>query len=133
MHPLQLLENHTIKQRKVKFDFKNTPNYWIYDNPFATHLINSVHLILPVGELAMCRIFNEALPYVTDEKLRSDVRGFIVQEAQHSSAHKTAQDYLRYYNYNIDSLLNNIEEGFKKYNLIIYLALNYPKILKSTG
>ncbi len=101
MHPKQRLENHYLEQRRVQFDFSKTPEHWIYDNPFATHLINAVHLILPVGELWMCRSFNEALPYVKDEKLRADVKGFVHQEAHHASAHKVAQDYLRHYNYDI--------------------------------
>lgn len=32
----------------------------------------------------MCRTFNQALPYVTDEKLRAEVKGFIHQEAHHA-------------------------------------------------
>lgn len=130
MHPLQRLENHTIKQRKVKFDFSQTPHYWIYDNPFATHLINAVHLILPVGELWMCRVFNQALPFVTDEKLRSDVKGFIAQEAHHAAAHKVAQDYLRHYGYDIDGLLNYIELAFKKLGVDSPLGLTLPKSLQ---
>ena len=117
MHPKQRLENHYLEQRRVQFDFSNTPEYWIYDNPFATHLVNAVHLILPVGELWMCRSFNEALPYVKDEKLRADVKGFVHQEAHHASAHKVAQDYLRHYNYDIDEFLVSLDNIFKQINV----------------
>lgn len=116
MHPQQRLENHYLQQRRVQFDFSNTPEHWIYDNPFATHLINAVHLILPVGELWMCRSFNEALPYVKDEKLRADVKGFVHQEAHHASAHKVAQEYLRHYDYDIDGFLISFDNIFKQIN-----------------
>lgn len=116
MHPKQRLENHYLEQRRVQFDFSLTPEHWIYDNPFATHLINAVHLILPVGELWMCRTFNEALPYVTDEKLRADVKGFVHQEAHHAAAHKVAQDYLRYYGYEIDEFIASLDTIAKQLN-----------------
>ncbi|MDO3666041.1 metal-dependent hydrolase [Acinetobacter higginsii] len=116
MHPKQRLENHYLEQRRVQFDFSHTPEHWIYDNPFATHLINAVHLILPVGELWMCRSFNEALPYVTDEKLRADVKGFVHQEAHHASAHKVAQDYLRHYGYEIDDFIASLDTISKQLN-----------------
>lgn len=127
MHPLQRQENHHLKQRKVLFDFTNTPHYWIYDNAFATHLINAVHLILPVGERWMCRTFNEALPYVQDEKLREDVAGFIAQEAHHATAHSVAQTYLRQHNYDIDPLLKQIEIAFKQLGSAQPLGLKLPE------
>ena len=81
---------HAITPRKVGFDLAQTPLHWIPGQPFASHMWNALHLMLPAGEHAFCRVFNQALPLVTDEKLRADVQAFVRQEAMHARAHKTA-------------------------------------------
>lgn len=75
--------------RNVKFDWENTAPCWVPDDPFTSHFINVLHLLLPEGELWFCRVYNKALPLVTDETLRADVRGFVRQEAVHSRSHQT--------------------------------------------
>lgn len=85
---------HPIKPRRVQFDLQDTPLHWIPDDPLATHLINGINLLLPAGELWFCRVYNKALPYVTDPQLRADVEGFIRQEAIHSRTHSKAEQYL---------------------------------------
>lgn len=82
--------DHAITPRKVRFDLSQTPLHWIPDQPFASHMWNAFHLMLPAGELAFCRVFNQALPLITDEKLRADVQAFIRQEAMHARAHNSA-------------------------------------------
>ncbi len=87
--------DYRIEPRKVQFDWSKTPLDWIPNQPFASHFINEINLILPAGELWFCRLYNKALPYVTDDKLREDVHAFIRQEAMHSRAHTTAcSEYL---------------------------------------
>ncbi len=81
---------HAITPRKVAFDLSQTPLHWIPGQPFASHMWNAFHLMLPAGEFAFCRVFNQALPYVNDEKLRADVQAFIRQEAMHARAHSSA-------------------------------------------
>jgi len=76
-----------LRPRKVAFDWSATPLEWIPGQPFASHFINEINLLLPAGEFWFCRIYNQALPYVTDEKLRDDVHNFIRQEAMHARAH----------------------------------------------
>jgi predicted metal-dependent hydrolase len=50
------------------------------------------------GEYFFCRIFNKALPLITDEKLKQDVKAFIRQEAIHAQAHRESIDqYLQRY------------------------------------
>ncbi|HCT40857.1 MAG TPA: metal-dependent hydrolase [Moraxellaceae bacterium] len=85
---------HQLKARRVQFNLDNTPLHWLPDDPFATHMINGIHLLLPAGELWFCRVYNQALPYVTDAQLRADVEGFIRQEAVHSRVHSKAEQYL---------------------------------------
>lgn len=90
---------HNIIFRKVSYDWNEAPIDWIPNEPFASHLINTMHLLLPGGELWMCRMLNKALPSITDEKLREDVKRFINQEAMHARTHETAAiKYMRSYN-----------------------------------
>lgn len=84
-----------LRQRQVKFDWENTPLDWIPNEPFTSYFINEINLILPEGEFWFCRLYNKALPMITDEKLREDVRGFIKQEAMHARGHNAAtEEYL---------------------------------------
>lgn len=76
--------------RKVQFDWSNTPLEWIPGQPFASHFINEINLLLPAGEFWFCKLYNKALPLITDPKLRDDVQMFIRQEAMHARAHGAA-------------------------------------------
>jgi predicted metal-dependent hydrolase len=86
--------HHAIRARRVQFDLKQSPLHWLPNDPFSSHMINGIHLLLPAGELWFCRVYNKALPYVTDPQLRADVEGFIRQEAVHSRVHSRAEEYL---------------------------------------
>lgn len=70
------------------------PLHWIPDEPTATHVINVLHLLLPAGERWFVRVLKEGLPLVTDPELRSDVKGFMGQEATHSVQHSYVLDHL---------------------------------------
>jgi predicted metal-dependent hydrolase len=84
----------SIKARRTRFDLNDTPLHWIPEDPQATHLINVLHLMLPPGERWFCDVYREALPLITDEQLREDVKGFMGQEATHARAHELGLDYL---------------------------------------
>ena len=62
-----------LQPRKVAFDWSNTPLEWIPGQPFVSHFINEINLLLPAGEFWFCRLYNQALPHVQDDKLREDV------------------------------------------------------------
>jgi predicted metal-dependent hydrolase len=76
-----------LQARNVKFDWTDLPMHWVPGDPYTTHVLNVLHLILPAGEHWFVDTFKEALPYIDDEKLRDDVIGFIGQEAVHAEAH----------------------------------------------
>lgn len=80
--------HHVLQARNVKFNWRNTPQPWLPDDPFTAHFINVLHLLLPEGELWFCRLYNQALPEIHDEQLRADVKGFVRQEAIHSRSHQ---------------------------------------------
>lgn len=97
--------------RKVAFDWGKTPLHWIPGQPFASHFLSQINLMLPAGEFWFCKLYNQALPLITDAKLRADVQAFIRQEAMHARAHEGAvanylaahgiatDDYTRYMNW----------------------------------
>ncbi|MGB2721092.1 MAG: metal-dependent hydrolase, partial [Rhodococcus sp. (in: high G+C Gram-positive bacteria)] len=76
-----------LQARNVKFDWTDLPMHWVPGDPYTTHVLNVLHLLLPAGEHWFVDTFKEALPYIDDEKLRDDVIGFIGQEAVHAEAH----------------------------------------------
>ncbi|NUP33069.1 MAG: metal-dependent hydrolase [Streptomycetaceae bacterium] len=84
-----------IRPRRVAFDWADTPVHWIPGDAPTTHLINVLHLLLPAGEKWFVQVYKEALPFITDEKLREDVRGFMGQESVHSYSHAAVLDHLR--------------------------------------
>jgi predicted metal-dependent hydrolase len=106
---------HSLKARRVQFDFKDTPLHWIPDDPLATHLINGIHLLLPAGELWFCRVYNQALPLVRDAQLRADVEGFIRQEAIHARAHAHAEHYLLAHGLDTGEFRGRAEWLFEKF------------------
>lgn len=83
-----------IKARRVKFDWSRTPQHWVPGDPFTTHVINVLHLLLPAGEAWFCDVYRQALPFVEDPKLREDVKGFIGQEAIHGRAHASVLEHM---------------------------------------
>lgn len=87
-------ERVPIKARRVRFDWTDTPLHWVTGDPQTTHTINVLHLLLPAGEKWFVELYRKVLPEVTDERLRSDVRGFVGQEATHSRAHAAVLDHL---------------------------------------
>ncbi|WP_179402311.1 metal-dependent hydrolase [Burkholderia guangdongensis] len=80
-------DHYPIKARHVKFDFSDTPITWIPNDPGSTHIINTLNLLFPEGELWFCRVYNKALPHITDPNLHADADGFLRQEAVHSRSH----------------------------------------------
>ncbi len=86
---------HAILPRNVRFDLDAVPLHWIPDDAFSSHVVSGIHLLLPAGEFWFCRVYNKALPLITDPQLRADVEGFIRQEAIHARVHQGGQQWLR--------------------------------------
>lgn len=106
---------YSIKPRKVKFEWKDTPIDWIPNQPFISYFINEINMILPAGEFWFCRLYNKVLPQITDEKLKEDVRAFIRQEAMHAQAHNSANnEYLTIRNIDVDRNLKLMDLLFTK-------------------
>ncbi len=97
------------RQRRVRFDWEKTPIHFIPGDPFTSQVINVLSLLLPAGERWFCRIYNQALPLVSDEGLARDMRGFIGQEASHARAHADLLDYFRERGLDTRELTNEVE------------------------
>jgi predicted metal-dependent hydrolase len=85
----------TIHPRDLSLDVpSDTPRYWMGEDPYSSHLMNTLSLLFPPGE----RFFMDAVRAfrsdVKDPRLLSQVRGFLGQEALHSREHKTFNRWL---------------------------------------
>ena len=87
-------ERVALRPREVEFDWSQLPMHWVPNDPFTTHLLNVLHLLLPEGERWFVKVFTEALPMIKDPALAEDVRGFIGQEAMHAESHQGVLDHL---------------------------------------
>jgi predicted metal-dependent hydrolase len=88
MSPTPPEARHSLQPRHVKFDWQDTPLQWLPGDPFANHTINVLHLLFPAGEMWFCRVYNKALPLVTDPQVHADAKGFMRQEAIHARSHE---------------------------------------------
>lgn len=117
--------------RKVAFDWSQTPLEWIPGQPFASHFINEINLLLPAGEFWFCRVYNKALPLVKDEKLRDDVQMFVRQEAMHARAHGSALvDYLHVHGIETESNTRREDWLFEMLLADEPFGLKLPKLLE---
>ncbi|AJE85454.1 MULTISPECIES: metal-dependent hydrolase [Streptomyces] len=82
-----------LTPRDVRFDWDRVPVHWVPGEPTATHVINVLHMLLPEGERWFVRVFQQAVPLITDEELRERVLGFTGQEAMHAEAHQGVLDH----------------------------------------
>lgn len=105
----ELHARHPIKPRPVQFNLEQTPLHWIPDDPFASSMFNGIHQLLPAGEFWFCRVYNKALPYISDPVLRADVEGFIRQEAIHARTHAAAQEFLHRHGLGTAEFLGKVE------------------------
>lgn len=103
---------HNIIPRAVNFDFSKSQIHWIPNDAFSSHVYNGINLLLPAGEFWFCRVFNKALPKITDEKLKQDVQAFVRQEAIHARAHIHGQNHLKSHDYDIEQGLETANKLF---------------------
>ena len=82
-----------LHARNVSFDWSGLPRHWVPGDPFATHMINVLHLLLPEGERWFVHVFKQALPLIRDDRVAEDVRGFVGQEAVHAESHQGVLDH----------------------------------------
>lgn len=87
-------EGHPRYRRMVRFDWSETPLHWVPDDPFSTHMMNVLHLLLPEGERHFIKAVLEASSLVDDPELEAAIKPFIQQESWHAWAHQVVLDHL---------------------------------------
>jgi uncharacterized protein len=87
-------DGYPTYRRKTRFDWSNTPLHWVPGDPFSTHTMNVMHLILPAGERWFIQVVTEAEPLVKDPELQAAIKPFIQQEAWHAWAHQMVLQHL---------------------------------------
>lgn len=123
--------NWEMIPRKVDFKWDVSPLQWIPQDPFASHSVNHFSFTLVRGEFFFCRMLNQALPYITDEKLKQDAKIFIRQEAIHSQAHKVSIDeYLVRYGVNTTEQYQRVVKIFDNFLLDDPFGYKLPKRLQ---
>ncbi|HEX3607761.1 MAG TPA: metal-dependent hydrolase [Candidatus Dormibacteraeota bacterium] len=103
-----------IRPRQVRFEWAQTPLHWVPDDPMTSHLIDVLHLLLPAGERWFVDVYRQALPHITDQRLRTDIRGFMGQEAVHARAHSAVLDHLREHGLQTRAYTRRIEWMFSR-------------------
>lgn len=84
-----------IKVRKVDFGITDVPRHYASDNIFATHYLNSMHIVFPEGEKFFIRSARHFLEDIKDDQeLTARVKQFIGQEGVHHKEHEKFWDIL---------------------------------------
>lgn len=106
-------DGHPAAVRQVAFDWERTPLHWVPDDPFATHMINVLHLLLPAGERWFIDVVREAEAHITDDELLAAMKPFIGQEAWHARAHAIVLDHLAVNGVDTDGYTSALQKLFK--------------------
>ncbi|HTK63765.1 MAG TPA: metal-dependent hydrolase [Pseudonocardia sp.] len=99
-----------IRPRNVQFDWTDVPLHYLPGEPFATQFWNVMHLVVPVGEQLMAGCLADALPYITDERLREEAIGFIGQETMHAASHGGYHEHLAAHGIDIEPVARNVSQ-----------------------
>jgi len=85
-----------IHVRRPDFDLKtDVPRYWCRNEPFATHILDALSSVFPVGEAFFVRAVMHYADRVKDDpKLRAEVRAFAGQEGRHRYEHDRHMEML---------------------------------------
>ncbi len=108
------IDNLVLQPRDVAFDWTDLPTHWVPGQPFVTHTINVLHLLLPAGERWFVDVFTQALPLIKDDKLREEVLGFIGQEITHARSHQGVLDHWKAKGIDTDPYVRQIDWMFGK-------------------
>lgn len=116
MTDVQLRPPEPVAPRKTTFVVENAPVHWLGGDAQSTHTFNVGNLLFPTGE----RFFNDsvrnALPYVTDGRIRADIRGFLGQEVTHANEHERCVERMREHGIDFSRELERFERMRRRLN-----------------
>ena len=119
--PEDHVEGHPIERRMVRFDWSDTPAHWIPGDPFASHVINVLHLLLPAGERWFIEVVARVRDQIEDPELQEAVKPFIQQESWHAQAHQHVLDALAAQGIDSGSYTDRLERMFHG-----FIAASHP-------
>lgn len=100
-----------IPVRAMGFPFDpSIRRFWLYGNPFATHLSNGINLLFPAGERFFIRSVKHYLSELDDPELEARIKGFFGQEGRHGHEHERFNKILVEQGYDIDTFLTWYQE-----------------------
>jgi len=120
-----------MKVRKPVFDLSAISRYNFGDNAVATHLLNSLHVLVPIGELAFIRSVRPFLKDARSDELKARLKSFIGQESVHDQLHRQVWAKLREQGLPVDAFANFFSEKFINATEPLMNKLLGPKALLS--
>lgn len=100
MDNTEVATGSAIVTRRIPFEFPDDIEpHWIPGQPELSQMVNGASLTMPYLEPFLIRTIREALPLLTDARLRADALAFIAQEGQHFRAHRRFNDVLKRQSY----------------------------------
>jgi len=102
------MEERTYNARPFRRSFADVPRHWFAGNSVSTHLVNSINLFFPEGEMFFVRSVRHFEKEIDDPALRAEIRAFYAQEGRHANAHERYFDQLRAQGYDIDRLVRAV-------------------------
>lgn len=104
-----------IRPRKMGFVFdEKIPRHWWGGSPFASHVVNGLNLLFPMGERFFVRAVRHYADRVTDPVLSEQIKGFVGQEVRHGIEHERFFEILRAQGYSFETFMRIYElVGFR--------------------
>lgn len=85
----QVIKARTIKVRRPGIDYDEAmPKYFVANDPARSHIAAMLSAVFPEGEDFFVRSVRAYRDKITDEELKTQVKGFIGQEAIHGREHR---------------------------------------------
>lgn len=91
-----------MQVRRPDFDFSNVNRYYYGDNVWATHIMNGLHVLVPIGEVFFIRAVRNLLEQAPAEQ-KAELKKFIGQESVHDQVHRQFWARLREQGLPVDS------------------------------
>ena len=124
---VEVHEGHPSERRQVRFDWSDTPAQWIPGDPFSSHVLNVLHLLLPTGERWFAASINLAKEQVKDPELREAIGPFIGQESWHAWAHTKVLEHLEEVGIDTAPYTERMDRAFKR---VLGDHPSWPKFLQ---
>jgi uncharacterized protein len=117
--------------RRPQFDWRGVPVSWLPDDPVAAQVINVIHLALPAGERWFVDVYREALPQITDPRLRAEMKAFMGQEAVHARSHAGFVEHMDTQGYETAALTRYVEDRIRFWERLAHRFLSPRRALRA--